>query len=230
VRRCRRRYHRRAATTTTAAPTRTHTHTYTYTHARCVCRQTGKNGRVRVTSMFSATMPVAVERMAKKYLRHPAIVQVSTCQPYFTMLSPMKNKKTIVMLSTWSFEDIVNRSQLLIDGGGGTRGQEVPAPPSHCAGKLLAHRQLYQSLQPLAVIRMPFPFICCSELLLAVECMVKQYLRHPAIVQPSYRSTALHDCPHHLQSLNCCLSVTFDFILYLLDRFEVLVALERMAK
>ncbi|CAM9545263.1 unnamed protein product, partial [Ectocarpus fasciculatus] len=30
---------------------------------------------VRVTAMFSATMPAAVEKMAKKYLRHPAIVQ-----------------------------------------------------------------------------------------------------------------------------------------------------------
>ncbi|CAM9400317.1 unnamed protein product [Pylaiella littoralis] len=30
---------------------------------------------VRVTAMFSATMPPAVEKMAKKYLRHPAIVQ-----------------------------------------------------------------------------------------------------------------------------------------------------------
>eukprot|EP00611_Tribonema_gayanum_P031400 TRINITY_DN906_c0_g1_i6.p1 TRINITY_DN906_c0_g1~~TRINITY_DN906_c0_g1_i6.p1 ORF type:complete len:809 (-),score=338.54 TRINITY_DN906_c0_g1_i6:292-2574(-) len=34
------------------------------------------SGAVRVTSMFSATMPTAVERMAKKYLRHPAIVQI----------------------------------------------------------------------------------------------------------------------------------------------------------
>lgn len=33
---------------------------------------------VRVTAMFSATMPPAVEKMAKKYLRHPAIVQVCT--------------------------------------------------------------------------------------------------------------------------------------------------------
>lgn len=31
---------------------------------------------VRVTAMFSATMPPAVEKMAKKYLRHPAVVQV----------------------------------------------------------------------------------------------------------------------------------------------------------
>ena len=34
---------------------------------------------VRVTAMFSATMPPAVEKMAKKYLRHPAIVQVCKC-------------------------------------------------------------------------------------------------------------------------------------------------------
>lgn len=31
---------------------------------------------VRVTAMFSATMPPAVEKMAKKYLRHPAVVQI----------------------------------------------------------------------------------------------------------------------------------------------------------
>jgi len=30
----------------------------------------------RVTAMFSATMPAAVEKMAKKYLRHPAIVSI----------------------------------------------------------------------------------------------------------------------------------------------------------
>lgn len=34
---------------------------------------------VRVTAMFSATMPPAVEKMAKKYLRHPAVVQVCVC-------------------------------------------------------------------------------------------------------------------------------------------------------
>jgi len=28
----------------------------------------------RVTCMFSATMPVAVERIAKQFLRHPAII------------------------------------------------------------------------------------------------------------------------------------------------------------
>lgn len=35
-----------------------------------------KDHRFRVTSMFSATMPVEVERLAKTFLRHPAIVKI----------------------------------------------------------------------------------------------------------------------------------------------------------
>lgn len=49
---------------------------------------------VRVTAMFSATMPPAVERMAKKYLRHPAIVQVHAsdlCAFACCMLAIMSN-------------------------------------------------------------------------------------------------------------------------------------------
>ena len=30
----------------------------------------------RVTAMFSATMPLEVERIAKKYLRHPAVIKI----------------------------------------------------------------------------------------------------------------------------------------------------------
>eukprot|EP00615_Pteridomonas_danica_P004332 CAMPEP_0114369796 /NCGR_PEP_ID=MMETSP0101-20121206/31983_1 /TAXON_ID=38822 ORGANISM="Pteridomonas danica, Strain PT" /NCGR_SAMPLE_ID=MMETSP0101 /ASSEMBLY_ACC=CAM_ASM_000211 /LENGTH=466 /DNA_ID=CAMNT_0001520913 /DNA_START=242 /DNA_END=1645 /DNA_ORIENTATION=+ len=36
----------------------------------------GESLDYRVTAMFSATMPAAVERMAKTYLRHPAIVSI----------------------------------------------------------------------------------------------------------------------------------------------------------
>lgn len=32
--------------------------------------------RYRVTALFSATMPLEVEQMAKKYLRHPAVVSI----------------------------------------------------------------------------------------------------------------------------------------------------------
>lgn len=35
-----------------------------------------KRGRTRVTTLFSATMPPPVERLAKKYLRRPAIVTI----------------------------------------------------------------------------------------------------------------------------------------------------------
>lgn len=33
-------------------------------------------GKTRVTTLFSATMPPAVERLAKKYLRKPAIITI----------------------------------------------------------------------------------------------------------------------------------------------------------
>lgn len=36
----------------------------------------GKDHRYRVTTMFSATMPAEVERLAKTFLRHPAIVKI----------------------------------------------------------------------------------------------------------------------------------------------------------
>jgi len=32
--------------------------------------------KYRVTALFSATMPMEVERMAKKYLRHPAVISI----------------------------------------------------------------------------------------------------------------------------------------------------------
>lgn len=34
--------------------------------------------KYRQTTMFSATMPTAVERLAKKYLRRPAVVTIGT--------------------------------------------------------------------------------------------------------------------------------------------------------
>ena len=35
-----------------------------------------KKGRTRVTTLFSATMPAAVERLARKYLKKPAIITI----------------------------------------------------------------------------------------------------------------------------------------------------------
>lgn len=35
-----------------------------------------KKGRTRVTTLFSATMPPAVERLARKYLKRPAIITI----------------------------------------------------------------------------------------------------------------------------------------------------------
>lgn len=35
-----------------------------------------KKGRTRVTTLFSATMPGAVERLARKYLRKPAVITI----------------------------------------------------------------------------------------------------------------------------------------------------------
>jgi superfamily II DNA/RNA helicase len=35
-----------------------------------------KKGRTRVTTLFSATMPAAVERLAKKYLKRPAVITI----------------------------------------------------------------------------------------------------------------------------------------------------------
>ena len=46
--------------------------------------EAAKSGKelYRVTAMFSATMPPAVERMAKDYLRHPAIVKIGQEQAH----------------------------------------------------------------------------------------------------------------------------------------------------
>jgi len=38
--------------------------------------ESGPKDLVRVTAMFSATMPMEVERIAKTYLRHPAIIKI----------------------------------------------------------------------------------------------------------------------------------------------------------
>jgi len=47
------------------------------THAAVmVMKNKTKKGRTRVTTLFSATMPPAVERLARKYLKRPAIITI----------------------------------------------------------------------------------------------------------------------------------------------------------
>ncbi|KAG8683545.1 mRNA splicing protein prp28 [Ceratobasidium sp. 395] len=41
-----------------------------------VLDQSGQKGKTRVTTLFSATMPPAVERLARKYLRKPAVITI----------------------------------------------------------------------------------------------------------------------------------------------------------
>lgn len=41
-----------------------------------VLDQSGQKGKTRVTTLFSATMPAAVERLARKYLRKPAVITI----------------------------------------------------------------------------------------------------------------------------------------------------------
>ncbi|QRW00123.1 DEAD/DEAH box helicase [Ceratobasidium sp. AG-Ba] len=41
-----------------------------------VVDQSGQKGKTRVTTLFSATMPPAVERLARKYLRKPAVITI----------------------------------------------------------------------------------------------------------------------------------------------------------
>lgn len=83
----------------------------------------------RTTHMFSATMPVAVERLAKKYLRRPVVVTIGTagkatenvCQRVLVMkenekehrleqeMEILNEKRAIVFVNTKSKCDIVYR-------------------------------------------------------------------------------------------------------------------------
>lgn len=67
--------------------------------------------RHRVTAMFSATMPMEVERIAKRYLRHPAVISIGDqdsgknariVQHVIFLSSPSQKEKAL--------RDILNRS------------------------------------------------------------------------------------------------------------------------
>lgn len=63
--------------------------------------------RHRVTAMFSATMPLEVEKIAKQYLRHPAIISIGDhdsgknsriTQKILFLSSPAQKEKTLIDL------------------------------------------------------------------------------------------------------------------------------------
>jgi len=66
-----------------------------------------KKGRTRVTTLFSATMPAPVERLAKKYLKRPAIITigeagraVDTVEQRVEFVTGEEKKKYVAWLST----------------------------------------------------------------------------------------------------------------------------------
>jgi ATP-dependent RNA helicase DDX23/PRP28 len=65
-----------------------------------------KKGRTRVTTLFSATMPPAVERLARKYLKRPAIITigeagraVDTVEQRVEFVNGEEKKKCVIQLS-----------------------------------------------------------------------------------------------------------------------------------
>jgi ATP-dependent RNA helicase DDX23/PRP28 len=65
-----------------------------------------KKGRTRVTTLFSATMPAPVERLAKKYLKRPAVITigeagraVDTVDQRVDFVTGEEKKKYVVHLS-----------------------------------------------------------------------------------------------------------------------------------
>jgi len=71
-----------------------------------------KKGRTRVTTLFSATMPPAVERLAKKYLKRPAVITigeagraVDTVEQRVEFVSGDEKKKWVQLLcgTVWNF-------------------------------------------------------------------------------------------------------------------------------
>jgi superfamily II DNA/RNA helicase len=65
-----------------------------------------KKGRTRVTTLFSATMPPPVERLARKYLKRPAIITigeagraVDTVEQRVEFITGEEKKKCVVELS-----------------------------------------------------------------------------------------------------------------------------------
>ncbi|KAG5653969.1 hypothetical protein H0H81_008837 [Sphagnurus paluster] len=81
-----------------------------------------KKGRTRVTTLFSATMPPAVERLARKYLKKPAVITigeagraVDTVEQRVEFVNGDEKKKwvaAVVVLNAW-LTDAMDRQRLL---------------------------------------------------------------------------------------------------------------------
>jgi ATP-dependent RNA helicase DDX23/PRP28 len=68
-----------------------------------------KKGRTRVTTLFSATMPPAVERLARKYLKKPAVItigeagrMVDTVEQRVELANGDEKKKWALNFSLWT--------------------------------------------------------------------------------------------------------------------------------
>jgi ATP-dependent RNA helicase DDX23/PRP28 len=82
-----------------------------------------KKGRTRVTTLFSATMPPPVERLARKYLKRPAIITigeagraVDTVEQRVEFVTGEEKKKCVVQLSvdgSMATEDPFHRQRLV---------------------------------------------------------------------------------------------------------------------
>jgi superfamily II DNA/RNA helicase len=73
-----------------------------------------KKGRTRVTTLFSATMPAAVERLARKYLRKPAVITigeagraVDTVEQRVEFVSGDEKKKWVLLRWSVTGADII---------------------------------------------------------------------------------------------------------------------------
>ncbi|CAM9650215.1 unnamed protein product [Chrysoparadoxa australica] len=66
---------------------------------------------IRITAMFSATMPAEVERMAKKYMRHPVTIQIGDAETGFNT----RIKQEVIFMSE---SQKLNRAKELMSGIG----------------------------------------------------------------------------------------------------------------
>lgn len=75
----------------------------------------GSGGKTRVTTLFSATMPAAVERLSRKYLKKPAVITigeagraVDTVEQLVEFVSGEEKKKYVLRILTISRSVISN--------------------------------------------------------------------------------------------------------------------------
>ena len=84
----------------------------------------------RVTAMFSATMPLEVEQMTKKYLRFPAVISVGDHDS-------RKNARTeqkVIFLSSPSVKEGALRKLILYPRFMGEKGSVFVNERKHCEG------------------------------------------------------------------------------------------------